>query len=84
MTNKEFCARLRKAKKLAVGIYYQLEWGIYYACDDVGIYFEINATFDKSGTWENRSRSWCFEVAKSKDDIAEVFNASIRNLGEKP
>ena len=65
MTNKEFCARLRKAKKLAMDSY-PTRWCIYKAGKV--------AIFDEGGFWE----SWY------KKDIADVFDNSIRNLGEEP
>ena len=83
MTNKEFCARLRKAKKLAAkDSHYQ--WTIFDACDAAGISLRGDAIFDKGGFYENQSVNWVQYEAKSKDHIAAVFDNSIRALGEKP
>ena len=77
LTNKEFCARLRKAKKLAVRDYpYFL--CIYDACKEAKIPLYKRAFFDVGS-----STHWVLG-AKSKEDIAAVFDNSIRNLGEEP
>ena len=83
MTNKEFCARLRKAKKLAAKNWHY-QWTIYDACAAAGISYGDVAIFDEGGLYENRSVEWVYREAKSKNDIAKVFDASIRALGEKP
>ena len=83
MTNKEFCARLRKAKKLAVRDY-PYAGCIYTACRAVGIHFEINSTFGNRRSWNKQPVSWVYSRANSKDDIARVFDESIRALGEEP
>ena len=82
MTNKQFCARLRKAKKLAVRRY-PSPWCIYDASKEAEIALGTNAIFDKGGDWQHMSNSWV-RKAKSKSDIARVFDNSIRNLGEEP
>ena len=83
MTNKEFCARLRKAKKLAMkhGHY---QWTILDACAAINLDLGIIAIFDEGGPYESRSVDWVYHEANSKDDIAAVFDNSIRNLGEEP
>ena len=82
MTNKEFCARLRKAKKIAVRRY-PSSWCIYYACNDAGIALGLVAIFDEGGDWQ-MSNSWVALKAAHRSDIAAVFDNSIRSLGEEP
>ena len=83
MTNKEFCSCLRVAKKLAKqGNHYQ--WAILDACEAAGISLRGIAIFDKGGLYENQSVNWVRYEAKSPSDIAKVFDASIRALGEEP
>ena len=83
MTNKEFCARLRKAKKLAVQ-HEHYQWTILDACAATNLVLGIIAIFDEGGPYEGRSVDWVYHEAKSSDDIAAVFNNSIRALGEEP
>lgn len=78
MTNKEFCARLRKAKKLAVSLYPKHSC-IFYACLKAKIPLHKVAFFDVGSTID-----WVRFGAKSPADIAAVFDNSIRNLSEKP
>ena len=82
MTNKEFCARLRKAKKLAVHLY-PSPWCIYHGCNSAGLGLGKCSIFD-SYEWVGMSSLWVGWNAKSKDDIAAVFDNSIRALGEEP
>lgn len=82
MTNKEFCACLRKAKKLAVRRYPN-SWCIYDGCDKAGLILGADAIFD-SCEMLRMSSSWVRWDAKSKGDIARVFDNSIRALGEEP
>ena len=81
MTNKKFCARLRRAKKQAVLLYIHRN-PIFYGCLACGITLGSNAIFDKGGDWESWSDGWV--EGRSCDDIAAVFDNSIRNLGEEP
>jgi len=83
MTNKQFCARLRDAKKIAVYLYPQ-DWCIYDACKILEITLGRHAIFDKRGVWQHRSKDWVCRKAKSSDDISAVFDNSIRALGEEP
>ena len=85
MTNKEFCKRLRKAKKIARGIYatHRRPYCIIWACraaelDNSLDYEFVDYDNDKS------SIGWVENHTKSFADIARVFNESIRALGEKP
>ena len=82
MTNKEFCARLRKAKKLAVRRYPN-SWCIYDGCYKAGLILGVDAIFEFD-EGSNTSSFWVQRVARSKKDIAAVFDNSIRNLGEEP
>ena len=83
MTNKEFCARLRKAKKLAVRSgYYPCV--ISDACASANLALGRVAIFDEGGLYENWLSGWVYHETTSLDDIAAVFDNSIRNLGEEP
>jgi len=81
ISNKEFCARLRKAKKMAVQLYPD-PGCIFYGGLACGISLGSNAIFDKGGDWESWSDGWV--EGRSCDDIVAVFDNSIRNLGEEP
>lgn len=83
ISNKQFCARLRKAKKTAVRLYPH-HWCIYNACRSANVNLGIVAIFDKHGVWQHLSSNWVISKAKSPADIAAVFDNSIRALGEEP
>ena len=84
LTNKQFCARLRKAKKLAAERYPNGWFSIYEACCDVGIYLGENASFGHNGGGPLESFYYEIHEAESFANIARVFDASIRNLGQEP
>ena len=84
MTNKKFCARLRKAKKLAAKRYPDDWFSIYEACCYVGIYLGGNASFGHNGGGLLESFYYEINLAGCPADIAKVFDASIRALGEEP
>jgi len=81
MTNKQFCARLRRAKKIAMKYYPSLAC-INIGCADAGIRWVGIANAQIMGN----KPMWCWveDHAKSKKDIAAVFDNSIKNLGEEP
>jgi len=81
ISNKQFCARLRRAKKLAVLLYLD-PYCIFYGCLVCGIFLGSDAIFDKGGDWEYWSDGWA--QGRSCADIAAVFDNSIRALGEEP
>lgn len=83
LTNKQFCAQLRKAKVIAMREY-PSQWCISNACREAGIQISTVSTFDKGGKWQNVSFIWVRYIAKSKEDIAALFDNSIRDLGEEP
>ena len=83
LTNEQFCARLRKAKKIALRNYPNF-WCIADACNSARILLGKVAIFDEDGVWSQWSSGWVYGIANSSDDIAAVFDNSIRDLGEEP
>ena len=84
MTNKEFCKRLRIAKKIAVKNYPR-EACIALACDRAGIaWWKTSHACNAEIEGAYNTYEWVHDHAKSTADIARVFDESIRALGEKP
>jgi len=89
MTNAEFIRRLKKARMLAL-TKYEGEWRILESCRWAGIIWDvtnkeyINAVFDASSPWRNRSGLWLLDHGNTEANVRAVFDNSIKALGGKP
>lgn len=84
MTNKEFIRRLRKAKVEALRLWPD-SFCIFRALDRNNLLLhDICMFFIPGKIGSQSSRNWVREYAKSPDDIAHVFDESIKALGGKP
>lgn len=90
LSNKEFCARLRKAKLRAVSLFRVRNssnvYCIYDACEENGLFFNLTVGSNCTFTHPDYrvSSYWVFDRAENVKDIRRVFNMSIKALGEKP
>lgn len=81
--NKEFIEKLRKAKKLALEKYTD-DFRILDACGAVGWGWKHNCTFGKGTKYDSTSGMFLREQGNTPENVASVFDESIRALGGKP
>lgn len=82
MTNKEFIEKLRQAKKLAMEKYSD-RWRVWSACHDVGL-IAWNSFSEPWDVYINGSAAFLAEQGNTAENVARVFDESIKALGGKP